>query len=153
MRLIRECAQSFQWPTPRGLLCSREAWPYSGCLPSSQKRTSVFTRTFDYEFQTYRNSSSVAVATDLCCFRVARFSAERMFTLLSGNSERGIFRDWPPSSSSKSFKIAVTIEVCLPFRPVGMFARSVVLNLRFCLGFGIEFSSGCLTDRTLLTHH
>lgn len=56
-----------------------------------------------YEFQTYRNSLSAAVAAERWAFRVARFNAERMSTFVSGKSDNGIFRHWslavPPSHS------------------------------------------------------
>src|ERR1700730_1226608 len=67
-------------------------------------------------FQTYRKLSSVAVATFFLAFRVARFSAERTFSLMSPNSAKGTLRAAPSLSSSRSRKIAETIVLCLPFR-------------------------------------
>src|SRR4051812_19321188 len=49
-------------------------------------------------FQTYRNVESAAVATLRPALRVARFSAERIFSLDSAISLKGTFRAAPSSS-------------------------------------------------------
>jgi hypothetical protein len=79
-------------------------------------------------FQTYKNCSSVAVATFSFAFRVARFKAERTFSLVSPSSIKGTRRAAPAFSWSRSRRIIVTIALCLPFRERGTSPRSSVLK-------------------------
>src|SRR5437016_2549384 len=51
-----------------------------------------------FVFQTYKKFSSVAVATSRSCFRVARFSADRTFAIVSSSSDKGTFNAAPSFS-------------------------------------------------------
>src|SRR4029077_15199567 len=85
-------------------------------------------------FQTYRKFSSVAVATRRLDFRVARFSAERTFSLVSPSSAKGTLKAAPSPRLSRSRRIAVTIFLCFPFRERGTSTTAIVLkrgNARF----------------------
>src|SRR5208282_4320561 len=53
-------------------------------------------------FQTYRKLASLAVATVRPALRVARFRAERTFSLLSANSAKGTLMAEPSFSMSRS---------------------------------------------------
>ena len=63
--------------------------------------------------------SSLDVAMSIFLCRVARLSAERMFSFVSGSSARGIFSADPSLSCSIPSISCRTICLCLPSRPLG----------------------------------
>src|SRR5208337_3718750 len=79
-------------------------------------------------FHTYRKLASLAVATVRPAFRVARFRAERTFSLLSAKSAKGTLMAELSCSLSRSWRIMDTICWCFPFRPCGTFACAIVLK-------------------------
>ena len=64
----------------------------SGCAYFSPWRATV---SYGVSFHTYRNVSSLAVATLRPLFRVARFNADRTLSLLSVNCANGTFSATP----------------------------------------------------------
>ena len=84
-------------------------------------------------FQMYRKLASLAVATVRPAFRVARFRADRTFSLLSTNSARGTLMAEPSFSLSRSLRMVATICLCFPCRPCG------TLDLRHRLEMGWSF--------------
>jgi hypothetical protein len=79
-------------------------------------------------FHTYRKVPSLAVATLRPAFRVARFRAERTFSLLSVNSAKGTLRAEPSANPSRSLRIVETICLCFPLRPCGTSTFAIVLK-------------------------
>src|ERR1700719_799222 len=79
-------------------------------------------------FQTYRKFSSVAVATLSLALRVARFNADRTFSLLFPRSARGTRSAEPSFSWPRSRKIMETTFLFLPDRECGTSPRSRVLK-------------------------
>jgi hypothetical protein len=105
-----------------------QSWPlFRGGLPWPLGRF-PFDRSGFATFQTYRKFSSVAVATSRLDFLVARFSAERTFSLESQRSAKGTLKATPSPSWSRSRRIAVTIFLCLPFRDRGTSTMAIVLK-------------------------
>src|SRR5262245_49696378 len=76
-------------------------------------------RDLDSSSQIYRNVSSLAVTTLRPDLRVARFNAERTFSLLSAKSASGTFSAVPLRTRSRSETILPTICLCFPLRPWG----------------------------------
>src|SRR3954470_6193079 len=74
----------------------------------------------------YRNAASLAVATLRFFFVVARFSAERILSLLAFNSLRGIFIAIPGFSDSRSSRMVPIMPWCLPLRLCGTSTIEVV---------------------------
>src|ERR1700683_91358 len=79
-------------------------------------------------FQIYRNPASVAVATFRPAFRDARFSADRIFSLLAARSARGTLSAAPSFKLSRSSRMVVMINLCLPLRPWGTSVCTIVLK-------------------------
>src|SRR5579872_2576151 len=79
-------------------------------------------------FHTYRKFSSVAVATLSLALRVARFKADRTFSLVFPSSARGTRRAEPSFNWSKSRRIMDTTFLFLPDRECGTSPRSSVLK-------------------------
>jgi len=92
-------------------------------------------------FQMYRNMASLAVATVRPAFRVARFRAERTFSLLSTNSAKGTLIAEPPCNLSRSLSMVDTIFWCFPLRPCGTLACNIVLKWPGTLVRGLMSSS------------
>src|SRR5580658_5307886 len=67
----------------------------------------------------YKWFSSLDVDTSMSSWRVARFSAERMFSLVSGNSSSCTFKAVPGLRRSISLNSVEMIFLCLPSRPFG----------------------------------
>src|ERR1700722_16846143 len=72
--------------------------------------------------QIYKCSSSLEVPNSISCCLVARLSAERMFSLVSGRSASGTLSASPVANFSMSLSKASTMDLCFPLRPVGTFA-------------------------------
>src|SRR5208282_5539662 len=68
-------------------------------------------------FQTYKKVASLAVATFRPALRVARFRAERIFSLKPTSSVNGTLMAAPALRRSRSLRIVVTMSLCFPLRP------------------------------------
>lgn len=104
---------------------------------------------YSLTFHTYKKAASLAVSTLRPAFRVARFRAERTFSLESANSASGTLIAEPAFNPSRSLRIVVTICLCFPFRPCGTSACTIVLK---CIGAVFVRLRPILSSLTISRH-